>query len=456
MNPPLIGPMPASSPPVAKAKAEGVKIYLSGKSVNGLLQLDNSMLEDELVVQAPPGTDLVTLTVYQNERYVNDFSVVTDQKSAAAFQVANLLQFVPFEDKMTLSVSCSGEKPCTRKFQIKRSRAGIPPNPGRAKKSLTPLYQQIAADLRAGKPLVVTANVALWDASFSGAKRFPISDGNDPKHNLYWGAGFGMYHGFKNVFRWQLVGEKKDQMAVFKKVFPATAFWRQMGVNKPFEMYVVFNLYRSADILHGYHDFAQYLFGKWDQKITLKDGKTIEAGSMSRVVGYVGHMVTDGDSAIKGVRLSSDVRHNGTKGVFITSCLSAPIFSRSVLNHNTYGLLFTTGLLAPEAYVQNALFEALARGSGGNRIIDSVASAYASYHDKYPSSLFVTSESTWIDKFSSPYEGDSDGDGLDNRIDPEPDKFNHFERKNGSLIITTSTGKRVIINLDKEKESPKP
>jgi len=437
-------------PPAPKISADSVKIYMGGKSVKNKIQLDNSMLEDELAIQVPPGTMHVSLVIETKYRYASDFTVDVDGKNVAKVSVARILRHLPFEKGMTLTVVCSGKKIYKKIYQVQRSTAGIVPNSGRAKKSLMPLYQQIAGDLRAGKPLVITANVVLWDASFGGKKRVPMTDGNNPRQNLYWGAGYGMYHGFKNIFHWQLAAEEKDKMAVFKKVFTPNAFWQKMGVKKPFEVYVVFNLYRSKDIIEGYSDFAKNLFWDRPQRITLKDGKMIEAGSKSRIIGYVGHMATDGERAIREVRNSPGAKSNGAKGVFITSCLSAPIFSRSVLDENTYGLLFTTGLFAPEAYIQNALFEAVARGSGGAKIINSVASAYANYHDKYPSSLFVTSESTLIDSYSSPYDGDSDGDGIDNRIDPEPDKVNRFEKKGNSLIITTSNGRKVIVNLAEE------
>jgi len=441
---------PTDTPPAQNIYADSIKIYLGGKSVKNTIQLDNSMLEDELVIEAPRGTTHVNLTIDQQRRYVHEFTVKSDEKNVAIIKVANILRHLPFQNKMTLTVACSGKKNYKKRFQIQRSTAGITPNPGRVQKSILPLYQQIARDLVAGKPLVITANVVLWDASFNGRRRFPITDGNDPQHNLYWGAGYGMYHAFKKLFGWRLVGEEKDKRAVFKKVFTPNAFWQERGVKKPFEMYVVFNLYRSNDIVEGYRDFAQNLFGNRAQRITLKDGRVIEAGSQSRIVGYVGHMTLQGKKAIKAVRNSQSTNSSEAKGVFMTSCLSAPIFSREVLDENNFGLLFTTSLLAPEAYVQNALFDAIARGARGDKISRGVASAYADYHDNYPGRVFITSESPRIEDFSSPYEGDSDKDGIDNRIDPEPDKVNQFERNGDSMIITTSSGKRIVISLEKE------
>jgi len=449
MNPPTIEYL-TGTPPAQNIYADSIKIYLGGKSVKNKIQLENSMLEDELVIQAPRGTTQINLAIDQQRGYVHEFTVKTDEKNVAIIKVASILRHLPFQNQMTLTVASSGKKNYKKRFQIQRSTAGIAPDPARAQKSLLPLYQQIANDFKAGKPLVITANVVLWDASFNGRRRFPITDGNDPKHNLYWGAGYGMYHGFKNVFRWKLVGEEKDKVAVFKKVYSPNPFWQGMGVKKPFEVYVVLNLYKSDVITDGYRDFAKNLFGNRPQRVTLKDGKIIEAGSQSRIVGYIGHMTGRGKNAIKTVRNSQSIAQGEPKGVFMTSCLSAPVFSHEVLGENTYGLLFTTGLLAPEAYIQNALFDAIARGLKGDKIIHSVASAYANYHDIYPGRLFVTSESPRIEDYSSPYEGDSDGDGIDNRIDPEPGKVNLYERSEKGIVVTTSSGKRIEISLEKE------
>jgi len=438
------------TPPTPTRYAERMTVFLGDKRVENKLSLDNSMLEDELTIRVPSGTKKINLRIDQNQRYVYDFSAQVDDQNCVKVKLSQILRYVPFNRNTTLTITGSGRKNSRKKLQLYRSTAGITPDPGRAQKSILPLYQQIARDLVAGKPLVITANVVLWDASFNGRRRFPITDGNDPQHNLYWGAGYGMYHAFKKLFGWRLVGEEKDKMAVFKKVFTPNAFWQERGVKKPFEMYVVFNLYRSNDIVEGYRDFAQNLFGNRAQRITLKDGRVIEAGSQSRIVGYVGHMTLQGKKAIKAVRNSQSTNSSEAKGVFMTSCLSAPIFSREVLDENNFGLLFTTSLLAPEAYVQNALFDAIARGARGDKISRGVASAYADYHDNYPGRVFITSESPRIEDFSSPYEGDSDKDGIDNRIDPEPDKVNQFERNGDSMIITTSSGKRIVISLEKE------
>ena len=429
---------------------EPVTIFLNENELGKTVTLNNSMIaQGEIRYKAAEDVKGLTIRLTREQGSLIQFDILKDRQNEGKLNLSEIMKWIPPGTGATITITgIKGKKPFVRKIEIKRSTADIVKDPGKAKKSIAPLYDRIAVDLAAGKPLIITSNVVLWDASF-GNNNFRASwaDGKNPETNLYWGGGLGIYSAFKKVFGWEIAYEEKGKIAVFKKTVQPNGFWKKRGIKKPFEMYAVFNVYRSDDILAGYREFAQNLFGARNQPITLKNGKTIEAGGQSRIVGYVGHMIKDGAGEIQKVRRQMGLSKSGTKGVYLTTCLSAPEFAPHVLGENIYGLLFSTRLMPPEGYNQDALFKAVARGENGTEIPVSVSRAFERFQGNYPKGLFLSSESPKIERYSLPYDGDADKDGVPNRFDPEPDIRNKYEFKDKILTVITSTGKRVKINL---------
>lgn len=429
---------------------EPITVFLNESELGKTVTLNNSMIAGEgLKFKVAKDLKGFALRLIREQGSLIQFDISIDKQNEGKLEMAELMKWIPPGTKAAITVTgIRGKKPFARKIEIKRSSVDIIKDPGKSRKSIAPLYDRIAADLSSGKPLVITSNVVLWDASFGNKnKRASWADGKNPETNLYWGGGLGIYSAFKNVFGWEIAYEEKGKLAVFKKTFQLNSFWKNKGVKKPFEMYAVFNVYKSSDILAGYHEFARNLFGQASQSITLGNGKTITAGGRSHIVGYIGHMIKDGASEIQKVRRGMKLNEGGTKGVYLTTCLSAPEFARHVLGENIYGLLFSTRLMPPEGYNQDALFRAIARGESGTEIPVSVSRAFEKYQGNYPKGLFISSASPGIEKYSMPYDGDSDKDGVPNRFDPEPDIRNKYEFKDKILTVITSTGKSVKIDL---------
>ena len=417
---------------ILAAPQNKISAFFNGQKTGNTLVLDNSMIEKgSITIKLPKNTEIARVHLKKGRHTLKHSLRVPEEKNEISISVKDLLKVIPFGVKTTLTVTANiGKRKKTIRIQIKRNTPPRLKDPGRSRKSIQPLYARIAIDLKAGKPIVISSYVALWDKSFciyDSPKKcnFRWADGGNPKNNLYWGGGFGVKVGFRKL-GWKLAQQKEGEMAVFSKKFYPSRFWRKQGIKKPFYIYAAFWAYKtdyetdsSHDILLAYKAFAGSLFTNKNQPITLRNGKTINAGGQSHIVGYVGHMVHGGIWQLKNVKKTSTM----AKGAYMTACLTAQVFSPYVLDKNIYGLLFTTKLMAPEAYNQNALFRAIARGANGKGIIMDVARAYDKYHKSItspPTGLYVNSESPSIEKYSLPYNGDHDKDGIPNRIDPNP------------------------------------
>ncbi|NQU16506.1 MAG: hypothetical protein HQ564_00450 [Candidatus Saganbacteria bacterium] len=417
---------------ILAAPINWIGAFLDGQKSGKEITLDNSMIEKgKLTFKLPPKTKIAQIYLYKGRSLLKQSFLVPNEKNEIEISAKDLLKVIPFGAKTTLTIIAKvGRRKKVLRIQIKRKDIPQLKDPGRSRKSIQPLYDRIARDVKAGKPIVISSYVALWDKSFciyDNPKKcnYSWADGGNAKTNLYWGGGFGIRSGFRK-FGWKIEQEKKGEMVVFGKRFYPNRFWRKQGVKKPFNIYAAFWAYKtdydkdnSHDILFAYKAYANSLFSNKNHQILLKNGKTINAGGQSHVVGYVGHMVPGGRWQIKQAKQASNI----AKGAYMTSCLSAQAFSPYVLDKNIYGLLFTTKLMAPEAYNQNALFRAVARGANGRGIIMDVAKAYDKYHKSItspPTWLYVNSESPSIEKYTLPYVGDYDKDGIPNRTDPKP------------------------------------
>src|SRR5688572_8159678 len=108
------------------------------------------------------------------------------------------------------------------------------------------LYDRIAADLSAGRPLVVHAHVPLCSNEIIRCGGHGLGDGDNPDTNLYWSTSGG----FRGWFRrqgsgWTLVkrqrhaeGDLVEEMVWKRRVAPGAA-WKRRGIDRPFEVYVV-------------------------------------------------------------------------------------------------------------------------------------------------------------------------------------------------------------------------
>ena len=215
--------------------------------------------------------------------------------------------------------------------------------------------------------------VALADNEHQGIVPVPkaLGNGEDPGRNLYWGAAFGVRTFFKNSHEWREVAvvENPNPFVLERSVFAH----RASGI------YLVADGYRGSEIKRAIEDFLQEAAGQAVEagEIRIKDGgRALRLPAKASLVVYVGH---DGlmDFALE----EKDIRGEGagTREAMVLACASKAFFAAGLRPTGAQPLLWTTGLMAPEAYTLKAALDGWIAGETGGQIRQRAAAAYAKY-----------------------------------------------------------------------------
>jgi hypothetical protein len=225
-------------------------------------------------------------------------------------------------------------------------------------------------------PRVAHLLVALADNQYQGIVPVPpaIGNGDDPTRNLYWGAGYGVKTFFRKSPDWELVG----------KCAPAKypVLERCIFRNRHQNVYLVADAYRGREIKRAMSDFFAFSAGREPEEVQIG----VRAGGASDLVAYVGH---DGlmDFRLERYQYSADDKHRDT---LMLSCASKSYFADALRWTGAKPLLWTTGLMAPEAYVVEAALAGWAQNETGNQIRSRAALAYDKYqHTGQKAALYL-------------------------------------------------------------------
>ncbi len=235
-----------------------------------------------------------------------------------------------------------------------------------------------------GQPLVVHLHVALCDNEHQGIVPVPksLGDGQNANTNLYWGAKYGVRNFFKKYTNWQLIN---TQQQINENVLERLIFFREYPNNT--KAYLIADAYRGDRMSNCLTDFFEAMAGKRNDEIALS-GKNIGMGSRADLLLFNGHnglmdmdvdFVENTDSTIRDVA--------------VIGCVSHFYFKDHLLRAKGYPLLMTTNLMAPEAYVVDALIDAWAAQKEGDEIRKAAGLAYHKYQQcgvKGATNLFRT------------------------------------------------------------------
>jgi len=168
-------------------------------------------------------------------------------------------------------------------------------SPARADEALDGLRDRVAEDLRAGRPLVVEAHVALCDNRVIRCGGHGLGDGDDLERNLYWATSGGMRGWMeRRGSPWKRVAILDGDGAILetrvwrKRVSPSEA-WRKRGVRAPFDVFVVARAWRGTAIDAALDAYVADLAAPAPREVALPDGKTLAAGGAAQVVAWIGH-----------------------------------------------------------------------------------------------------------------------------------------------------------------------
>ena len=197
-----------------------------------------------------------------------------------------------------------------------------------------------------------------------------LGNGEDPEHNLYWGSAYGVKTFFTRSSDWEKLhcGDKPKREILERCVFKYRAA----------NVYLVADAYRGMEIKQAILDFLDSAAGDGADVMNV----TGVSGSVSlpirggaNLVAYIGH---DG---LMDFQLPRTPRQKNPtrRDAIVLACASKQFFTDSIRASGAYPLIWTTGLMAPEAYTLKSALDGWIAGESNDQIRDRAAGAYDKY-----------------------------------------------------------------------------
>ena len=209
--------------------------------------------------------------------------------------------------------------------------------------------------------------VALCDNKYQGIVPVPakIGNGQDPNNNLYWGCANGIRSFFKASKVWKLIKtQKTDSIRLERLVFK--------HVSKNY--YLVADAYDGKYIRKATTDFLYSCSRQLKDTLRINN-VTIGLNGNAKLLSYIGH---DG---LMDFRLTESFENtDGQKrDCIILVCISKKYFGYHLKQTNANPLVWTTGLMCPEAYTLHDAISGFVNNESDEDIRSKAALAYAKY-----------------------------------------------------------------------------
>jgi hypothetical protein len=235
---------------------------------------------------------------------------------------------------------------------------------------------------------VIHAFVALCDNINQGI--VPVSptlgNGDDAQRNLYWGAAFGVKTFFAKSKEWRVVscqtGPDDGQFIIERCVFK----------RRDREAFLVADAYRGSEIKRATQTFLQAASGYPGETLSISvDGKAYSLN----LYGGAGLVSYSGHDGLMDFQLTSSPKKQDqeARAAIILACASKSYFADVLRQTGARPLLWTTNLMAPEAYILAAAIDGWLRQETDEQIRVRAARAYNQYQHcgaRSANNLFAT------------------------------------------------------------------
>lgn len=217
---------------------------------------------------------------------------------------------------------------------------------------------------------VIHVFVALCDNEYQGIVPVPkgIGNGQNENTNLYWGCGYGVRTYFKNSANWKHISSVKNskthvlERCVFK--------------HKATGAILVADAYDGQYMRHTLAAFFNAGAGVVEDSVMI-DSTYYYAGGASELVAFVGH---NGLMDVYDMTTDEYTKQDTLKRDAMLLCCSASYYFGDYLKKlEMYPVLWTTHLMAPEAYTLHDAIETWLKGGTGLEIETAAATAYNKY-----------------------------------------------------------------------------
>lgn len=280
------------------------------------------------------------------------------------FAMSNKIFYAAFLVSIFCFVGCTKAQPTSANSEIKPD---VKPTP-------------VTKIKNPGK--VVHVLVALCDNENQGIVPVPafLGDGENAAKNLYWGAAYGVKTYFGKSRSWQKIAEMQNpkenvlQRIVFK--------------HKAQNVYLVADAYRGSKMKETIGDFFAAAAGEKLENVRAGN-VNLQISGGADLIAFVGH------NGLMDFDLGSvpQKRDDATRDAVILACASKNYFANHLKVTGANPLLWTTNLMAPEAYILHDALEGWAANESAAQIRVRAAAAYAKYQkisQKSAQNLLVT------------------------------------------------------------------
>ena len=221
-------------------------------------------------------------------------------------------------------------------------------------------------------PRTVHVFVALADNEHQGIIPVPpkLGNGDDPEGNLYWGSAYGVKTFFARSPDWTRIGCDYQQKAGVLE--------RCVFKHRSANVYLVADAYRGIEIRQAILDFLDSSAGDDPETMILQQPFGILKLSIrggANLTAYIGH---DGLMDFQLPQFPHK-KNDAHRDAVILACASKQFFADPVRAAGVYPLLWTTGLMAPEAYTLKSALDGWVAGETNEQIRDRAAAAYDKY-----------------------------------------------------------------------------
>jgi hypothetical protein len=214
---------------------------------------------------------------------------------------------------------------------------------------------------------VIHVFVALCDNKYQGIVPVPpaIGNGQDPETNLYWGCDNGVRTYFKKSKDWQLLKKQKRGSIILerlifrhrtKKVYLVADAWDGQAIEKTTEDFLFSCAGQLKDTIH-------------------YNNQVLGINGNAQLLAYIGH---DG---LMDFRLPNEFKNadGKTRDCIILACISKKYFNGFITAAKANPLIWTTGLMCPEAYTLHDAITGYINNETETSIRKRAVAAYVKY-----------------------------------------------------------------------------
>jgi hypothetical protein len=232
------------------------------------------------------------------------------------------------------------------------------------------------------QPRTIHVFVALADNKNQGIVPVAavLGNGEDPQHNLYWGSAYGVKTFFSRSSDWRLIASYlKPRTEVPKPEILERCVFKHRTAN----VYLVADAYQGSKIRQAIMDFLEAAAGSEPESIPIRvggDTLLLKARGAADLVAYAGH---DGLMDFQLTALphgkNEKSEKSGNRQAIILACISRSYFSAALRATGATPLVWTTGLMAPEAYTLKSAIDGWILHETNDQIRERAAVAYDKY-----------------------------------------------------------------------------